>query len=287
MDVVVPYAPGGPTDLAARTIGSYYEEEFDETVVVENEPGASGTMAMNELISSEPDGYTVKLIAAPATVVVPLVEDVGYTADDFDTVGVITVVPSVLAVGSDSPYESAEEFLEAAEESPGELSVGTPGANTSQSLEMQRLDEEYGVEVTTVPFEGNTEMTSALLGGNVDAIMINASEDVLANIEAGDFVPLAASPEERPDFLSDTPTFRELGYEDLTLSTSLFGFGVPNDTPEDITGKLEDTLREALEDPEVREQLGEEYIADEFIDAEEFREQLDEIVEVYEPILSE
>lgn len=287
IDLLVPYAAGGPADLASRTIGSYYEEEFGETVVVENQPGAAGAVAMNDLISSEPDGHTIKLIAAPATVVTPLDEDVGYEPDQFEPIGIVTEIPSVLAVQGDSEYDSAEELFEAAEESPGEINVGTPGSTTSQNIELQRLDEEYGVEVSPVPFDGSTEQTSALLGGNVDAVLINASEDVLSNIEAGEFKPLAISSAERVDYLPDVPTLSELGYEDLTLSTSLFGLAAPEETPPEIIGLLEEKLEEALEQPEVQEQLGEEYVPEEFVGSEEFQERLDEIIEVYEPLLSE
>ena len=285
--LLVPYGAGGPTDLAARTVAKYYENEFGQTILVENMAGASGAQAMNELKASQPDGYTIAIIAAPATVVVPLIEDVGYTADVFSTVGVITEIPSVLAVRSDSEYETAEDLFAAAEENPGQLNVGTAGANTSQGLEMKRLAEEYGIELSLVPFEGNAAMTSALLGGNVDAVFINASEDVLANIEGGEFKPLAVSPPERVEYLSDVPTLKEVGYEKLTNSVSIFGLAVPNGTPEEITGKLESTLQEALQDEEVRNQLGEQYVPDEFVGAEEFRQRLNEIVEAYRPLLEE
>ena len=285
--LLVPYGAGGPTDLAARTVAQYYENEFDQTILVENLAGASGAQAMNELIASQPDGYTIAIIAAPATVVVPLIEDVGYTADDFSTVGVITEIPSVLAVRGDSDYETAEDFFAAAEENPGQLNVGTAGANTSQGLEMKRLAEEYGIELSLVPFEGNAAMTSALLGGNVDAVFINASEDVLANIEGGEFRPLAVSPPERVEYLSEVPTLKEVGYEELTNSVSIFGLAAPNGTPEEIVGKLESTLQEALQDEEVRSQLGEQYVPEEFVGSEEFRQRLNDIVEAYRPLLEE
>ncbi|MGF1473250.1 MAG: tripartite tricarboxylate transporter substrate binding protein [Rubrobacteraceae bacterium] len=285
--LLVPYGAGGPTDLAARTVAKYYEDEFGQTVLVENMAGASGAQAMNELKSSQSDGYTIAIIAAPATVVVPLIEDVGYTADDFTTVGVITIIPSVLAVRNDSEYETAEDFFAAAKENPGKLNVGIPGANTSQGLEMQRLAEEYDIELSLVPFKGNAAMTSALLGGNVDAVFINASEDVLANIEGGEFKPLAVSPPERVEYLSDVPTLKELGYEDLTNSVSIFALAAPNGTPEEIIAKLESTLEEALQDEKVREQLGEQYVPEEFIGSEELRQRLNDIVEAYEPLLKE
>ena len=285
--LLVPYGAGGPTDLAARTVAQYFEGEFDQTVLVENLAGASGAQAMNELIASQSDGYTTAIIAAPATVVVPLIEDVGYTADDFSTVGAITVIPSVLTVRSDSEYETAEDFFAAAEENPDQLNVGVAGANTSQALELRLLAESYGIELSLVPFRGNAEMTSALLGGNVDAVFINASEDVLANIDGGEFKPLAVSPPERVQYLSDVPTLRELGYEELVNSVSIFGLAAPNGTPDEVISELESTLQEALQDEEVREQLGEQYVPEEFIGAEELRQRLNEIVEAYRPLLEE
>jgi tripartite-type tricarboxylate transporter receptor subunit TctC len=150
--VIVPYTAGGPTDLAARAMGAYLERALGEPVIVENLPGAAGSLAMNELVGSDPDGHTLTLVAAPSTVVTPLVQDVSYGPADFVTIGVITEVPSVLAVGAGSEFADATAFFDAARARPGELTVGTPGATTSQAIELRRLAGEYGVEVTVVPF---------------------------------------------------------------------------------------------------------------------------------------
>ena len=157
--------------------------------------------------------------------------------------------------------------------------------STPRAIELQRLAEEPGAEVTVVPFNGNAEMTTAVLGGNVDAVLINASSDVVQNIESGAFVPLVASPEERLSWLPDTPTFTELGYDGLTLSGSTFGLAGPAGLPDDVVSTLEDTLQTCLDKPEVQEQLGEEYVLEEFAGAEELAEVLDRTQEVYEPIL--
>lgn len=285
--LIVPYTAGGPTDLAARTIGGSIEQQLGQPVVVENMPGAAGSLAMNELIASDPDGHTLTVIAAPSTVVTPLIQDVPYGPDDFEAIGVITEVPSVLTVGADSPFPDAAALLDAARQRPGEITVGTPGATTSQAIELRRLASEYGVQVTVVPFDGNAELTSALLGGNVDALLVNVSQDIRAQIDAGEFRPLAISPAERVDYLPDTPTLAELGFPDLTYSTSLFGLGAPLRTPPEIIATLEDAMETGLADPAVQEQLDEAYVPDEFIGATEFRAQLDEIVEVYGPVAGE
>lgn len=283
--LLVPYGAGGPTDLTTRTVGSCLESELDATVVVENLAGGSGALATTELVSAEPDGHTLSLVTAGTLVLTPLANEVGYTYEDVTPIGVMADVPSVLAVGEGSPYASAEDFVEAARESPGTLDVGVPGASTPQGIELQRLADDHGVEVTVVPFDGNAEMTTALLGGNVDAVLINASSDVVGNIDSGDFVPLIASSEERLPWLPDTPTFTELGFDGLTLSGSTFGLAGPDDLPDDVVSTLEDTLRTCLEQDEVREGIGEQYVPEEFAGADELTRVLEDTQEVYEPIL--
>ena len=285
--LLIPYTAGGPTDLAGRSVASYMEEAFAQTVVVENQPGASGSQATNSMLGEAADGQTLMVFTSGTSVITPLSEDVGYGPEDIAPIGIMTEVPSVLAVRSDSEYESAEDFFAAAEESPGELNVGTPGASTPQAIELSRLADEYQIEVTEVPFQGNAEMTSALLGANVDAILVNASEDIISQVDSGDFRPLAITFEERVEYLSETPTLAELGYEELTLGNSLFALGAPAETPPEVLDELENTLEQALEDEEILEIIGEEYVPDEFVGAEELRERIEEFQTAYEPIVQQ
>lgn len=283
--LLVPYGAGGPTDLTTRTVGSCLESELGETVVVENLPGGSGALATTELVGAEPDGHTLSLVTAGTMVLTPLANEVSYSVEDITPIGVMAEVPSVLAVGEDSEYASAEDLVAAAEAAPGTLNVAVPGASTPQGIELQRLADEHDVEVTAVPFNGNAEMTAALLGGNVDAVLINASTDVTENIDAGRFVPLVASSEERLEWLPDVPTFTELGFDGLTLSGSTFGLAGPAGLPDDVVSTLEDTLRTCLEQDEVREGIGEVYVPEEFADAGELADVLERTQQVYEPIL--
>lgn len=285
--VLVPYTAGGPTDLAARTMGAHLEKALGRPVIVENLPGASGSAAYQELVSSDPDGHTLALVAAPSAVVTPMIQDVPYDAGSFVTIGVITEVPSVLAVGGSSEFADAAAFLGAARQRPGELTVGVPGATTSQAIELRRLAGEYGVQVTAVPFNGNAELIQAVLGGTVDAVLVNVSADIRAQFDAGAFRPLAISPAERVEYLPDVPTLAELGFPELTYSTSLFGLGAPAGTPPEIVSRLETAMRDGLADPAVRQKLDEAYVPDEFIGADAFRGRLDEIVRVYGPVAQE
>jgi tripartite-type tricarboxylate transporter receptor subunit TctC len=265
-------------------MGAHLEKALGQPVIVENLPGASGSEAYQELVSSDPDGHTLALVAAPSAVVTPMIQDVPYDAASFVPIGVITEVPSVLAVGGDSEFRDATAFLDAARQRPGQLTVGVPGATTSQAIELRRLASDYGVQVTSVPFNGNAELIQAVLGGSVDAVLINASADIRAQIDAGAFRPLAISPAERVAYLPDVPTLAELGFPELTYSTSLFGLGAPAGTPPEIVSRLETAMRDGLADPAVRQRLDEAYVPDEFIGADAFRGRLDEIVRVYGPV---
>jgi tripartite-type tricarboxylate transporter receptor subunit TctC len=283
--LLVPYAAGGPTDLTARAYGASLERDLGRPVVVENRPGGSGALATQELVQAEPDGHTLALITAGTTVLTPLVNDVGYTAADVTPVGVLSEVPSLLAVAAGSPRPDIAAFAAGARARPGALTVGVPGASTPQGVELQRLRDEHGVEVTAVPFDGNAEMTTALLGRNVDAVLINASQDVTANIDAGRFRPLAVSTEQRLDWLPGIPTLVEAGFPGLTLSGSTFGLAGPAGLPDPVVTRIEDALRRAHADPEVVAAVGERYLGAQFRGAAEMRAVLDRTRAAYEPIL--
>lgn len=283
--LLVPYGAGGPTDLTARTYGEFLERELGQPVVVENMPGGSGAVAGQELASAKPDGYTLSLVTAGTMVLTPLANDVGYTAEDITPIGVMAEVPSMLAVGGDSPYKDVKAFMDAARKEPGKLVVGIPGASTPQGIEVRRLMEEHDVNVKAVPFDGNAEMTTALLGRNVDAILINASQDAVKNIEAGEFRPLAVSPEQRVPWLPGTPTLVEAGFPGLTLSGSTFGLAGPAGLPAPVQAKLEDTLRKAHSDPGVVAKVGDRYVGPRFRGAADLKAELDSTRSVYTPIL--
>ncbi|MFF5992663.1 Bug family tripartite tricarboxylate transporter substrate binding protein [Prauserella flavalba] len=285
--LLVPYQAGGPTDLTARAVAKVLEKELGEAVVVENKPGGSGATATQQLITSPPDGHTIALITAGTVVLTPLANDVGYTHEDITPLGMLSEVPSLIAVGKNSPYKNADEFFKAAKKNPGKLNVAVPGASTMQGVELQRLEKEYGVKVTAVPFDSSAEMTTALLGGNVDAAFVSLAKDVVQFIDDGQMVPLAVSPEERLPWLPDVPTLREVGFEKLTLSGSTYGVAAPKDVSKHIVTKYEDALEVANKNSELIRTVGENYIRKKFCDADCLTALLDETKTTYEPVLAE
>jgi tripartite-type tricarboxylate transporter receptor subunit TctC len=262
--LLVPYTAGGPTDIAARAVGAHLEGELGRPVVVENLPGASGATAYVEMISAEPDGHTLSMTALPTAVLNYLSNDVGYTREDLAPVGVVTQVPSGIVVPADSPYQDVESLFEAARQDPQAITVGTPGATNTHAAETRRITQLYDIPLTVVPFEGNSEVQTALLGGNVSAGFANLSQDLLPAIEAGDLRVLAVGTEERLAYV-DAPTFVEAGYPELVQSTTTFGVIAPAGTPEEVVATLEDALRSAGEDEAVVEALDPRYVPEEFL----------------------
>ena len=280
--LIVPYTAGGPTDIAARAVAQHMEQSLDETVVVENLPGASGATAYQQLISAEPDGHTLSMFALPTAVLNYLTNDVGYTREDFTPVGSVTRVPSAIVVPADSPYQTVEELFAAAKANPGSVTVGTPGATNTHAAETRRITQLYDVPLTVVPFNGNSEVQTALLGGNVTAGFLNVSQDVLPNLESGDLRALAVGSEEPLPYV-DAPTLVEAGYPELTQSTTTFGVIAPAGTPPEVVAELEETLSAALEDPEVVEQLDANYV-DEFLDSDELEQLFADVEETFRDV---
>ena len=253
--------------------------------MVENLPGASGSTAYQELLSAEPDGYTLSMTALPTAVLNYLTNDVGYTREDFAPVGVITQVPSAMVVPAASPYTDLAALFTAANIEPTLVSVGTPGATNTHAAETRRITQLYGVPLTVVPFNGNQEVLTALLGGNVLAGFVNVSQDMLPAIESGQLRVIAVGTPERLPYL-DAPTFAEQGYPEITQSTTTFGVIAPAGTPPPVISRLEEAMRAASADPETVRGLDERYVPEQFLGSAELAALFAETEQTFQGVVS-
>ncbi len=183
--MVISYAAGGPTDIAGRGIAKYLSEKFGVSVPVENLDGASGSAGTLEVVNAKADGYTIGVTTASAVSRVPLIQDVGYTMDDVVPIGVVTDLPGIIFVPTDSPYETIEDLFEAAKANPNKVTVGAAGAQTPQAVELERLKTEYDVPLQVVPFQGDGPAVTALIGGQVDAAIPTYSSATKAQYDSG------------------------------------------------------------------------------------------------------
>ena len=267
--LIIPYAAGGPTDAVGRAIARYWEDKLGWKVIPENKPGAGAAVGMRDMVNSKPDGHTLAITGSNAAVVTPIVvKDAGYDENDFVNVGAITEFPYIIAAGKKSGIKTPEEFFAKVKAKPGSISLAAPSGTGQISVDMQRF-EQQGATIKIVPFNGNSEAIAAMLGGNVDGIIQVASKDTLAQIDAGEAIPIAVLSAKRASYLPDVPTVVELGFAGMDAGTSYFAVGAPADTPAEVLAVLENGLKEALQDPTTREQIGEQFIPATFIGSQE------------------
>lgn len=254
IEYVIPFDPGGESDTTARLQQQRLEEALGGTsVTVSNQPGGGGSLGWSNLVNNiESDGYTIMGHNLPHIILQPLTrEDAGYQTDALKQVYIFESTPNALIVAEDSPYNTVEEFIAAAQEDPGSISLGGSGEFTSNHVATLQLAQQNDVELQYVPFTGTGSATSALQSGQVDGLMTynTAAPDLQ---EQGAKV-LAVAADERAKNLPDVPTFQEAGYE---LDEAAYrGVAVPPETPDNIVNTLAEAFREVNNDPQIVQQM--------------------------------
>ncbi len=244
--VIVPYAPGGTTDVVGRALAAGLTRQLKQTVVVENKAGAGGTLGLVEMQRTKPDGYRLTLV--PVSVFrQPYVQKVSY-----DPVGDVSYIASfmaydfILAVAADSPFKTVRDVVEAAKAGKPGVDYGTPGKFTGNQVAMALLGKAAGVKFTHIPYKGDSEATNALLGGHVQTIV--STNGVRSFMESGKVRALAIAAEQRPAAFAGVPTFREAGYD--VVVPSPLGLAGPKGLPESVVQKLDAAVKAVLAEPE-------------------------------------
>ncbi|WP_422733805.1 tripartite tricarboxylate transporter substrate binding protein [Micromonospora sp. WMMD558] len=284
--LLVPYAAGGTTDRMARVVAENLQGKLGKPVVVTNKPGGGGAIAITELMKAKKDGHTIAIIATPTALIPPVLGQATYQPKDLAPIGLVAEQPIVVVTSAKSRFANAADFIAAAKAKPESVTIGTNGPTTSAGIEVKRFADEYGVKLKQVPFQGEAELSSALLGGNIDAMVTNASPATLSKIEGGQARPLAIFTPQRVPYLPEVPTFVELGFPKLTLATSRFGLVAGGGVPQEVLDKLAQTLRDALKDAKVIEGIGEQYVPKEFVDGTQWGKEMDEITKTYQEAVS-
>ena len=249
--LIVPYPPGGPTDVVARILAGSLSAQLKQTVVVDNRPGgAAGTVGGRIVASADPDGYTLLLSQAGSLTIAPSLYTLDYDPlKAFAPIGIAAQSPEILTVNPSVPANSLAEFLTYAENNPGKLNFGTPGTGTLPHLLGAQLQLAAGIKITAVPYRGAGPAVVDLLAGRMQ-MMIDSSSVLLAHIEAGKLRALSVTSEKRLAQLPNVPTFAEAGYPQLTANLWT-GFLAPAGTPTPIVDKLAAALGTSLQSPDV------------------------------------
>ena len=243
--LIVPAAPGGGNDTVARVIADKMGKLLGQQIVVENRPGAGGTIGARQVARSEPDGYTLG-IGNPATLAMApsLLPNVGYDpVRDFAAVGTIAASPHIILVHNGVPAHSLAEFIALARRAPGRLTYASGGAGSPAHLGPELLASVAGIKLTHVPYKGTGPAIADLLGGHVD-MTFSSLPPAIGLVREGKARPLAITSATRSRLLPDVPTVNETlpGYE----SAQRYGIVAPAKTPRPIIEQLNTALRQAL-----------------------------------------
>lgn len=244
--LIVQAAAGGGSDLSSRALATALEPILGVSIVVENRPGASGSTAMLHVKDQPADGYTIGF----GPVEIAMLGSMNYDVhpSDYDMLGQIMLGPGVLSVPADSPYNTLEEFVEAAQGQ--EMTVANSGAGSIWELAGASLADETGAQIKPVPFDGGAPAVAAVLGGQVDAAASGVNE-VKQNLADGKLKVLAIFHSERHPEIPDVPTAAEQGY-DIEIG-GWGGIYAPKGLPEDVHEKLESAIAEAVEQDSYQE----------------------------------
>jgi tripartite-type tricarboxylate transporter receptor subunit TctC len=253
--LVVPFPPGGSTDMIARSLSNKIQEKIGGTVVVQNTAGAGGTLGAATVKRAAPDGYTILVTSLGPLVIGPhLIKGIAYDpTKDFDYITVAVQAPNVLTVPANSPHKSLADVIAFEKANPGKMSFASAGNGTSDHLTAELFWQETKTTGVHVPYKGGAPAMTDLLGGQVDATFMNINTG-FTQMQAGKLRPLAITSSKRSPLLPNVPTMAELGYPGVTV-TSWQAFAAPKGLPADIKAKLHDAIVAGLADPAVRNKL--------------------------------
>jgi tripartite-type tricarboxylate transporter receptor subunit TctC len=253
--LVVPFPPGGSSDVIARHLVSKLPQKLGGSFIVENKAGAGGTVGTAYVKRAAPDGYTLLVTSLGPLVIGPhLLKNIGYDpVKDLDYITVAVQAPNVLAVPANSPHKSVADVLAYLKANPERMTFASSGTGSSDHLTAELFWQETHTKGQHIPYKGGAPAMTDLLGGQVDATFMNINTG-LANINAGKLRALAVTSAKRSPLLPNVPTLEELGIKNLQVY-SWQAVAAPKGLPADIKAKLHDAIVEALNDPQVKPKL--------------------------------
>jgi len=251
---VVAYPAGGGSDFLARQLAPQLGKQLGQTFIIDNRPGAAGSIGTDAVAKSAPDGYT--LLSGDNGAMVfnhAMYKKLPYAVSDFAPVGLMARFPLILTVNPASGFNNARQWLAEVKANPGKFSYASPGIGSPHHLAMELIKQRTQTFIVHVPYRGTAFAIQDLMGGVVPMAIIDSAAG-LSQMRAGKLRPLAVLSSKRIAQLPDVPTFEELGIKGLEVS-AWQGLFVPKGTPEAITARLSGEMQKALANPEVKARL--------------------------------
>ena len=254
--LVVPFPPGGTTDVLARSIAQKMSESWGQSVIVDNRPGAGATIGATQVAKAPADGYTLLMGAVHHTIATSIYAKLPYDFQkDLAPVTIVAMVPNILCVNPGVPAKSVAELVAYGKANPRKLSYGSNGQGTGQHLIGEQFSALAGVDMLHVPYKGSGPLTSDLIAGQV-SMSFDTITPVLPQIKAGKLRPLAVTTAARSPALPEVPTLAESGLAGFDQGT-WFGVLAPAATPKEVVGKLNAEIVRILKLPDIQKRFAE------------------------------
>ena len=255
--MVVPFPPGGTSDIVGRVVGERLGTKLGQPIVIENRAGVAGILGTELVVKSPPDGHILLLTStAPIAFAPSTPKPLSYDpVKDLQHVGIIGTIPLAFVVRPDMPAQNAQEVVALARRSPGQLNFSSSGNATPSHFMLERFKLATGTQITHVPYKGSAAALNDIMAGRIDGT-IDSMPALLAHIRSGKLRALAVSGQARMPQLPEVPTLAEAGYPDLVVNT-WFGLAVPAATPAAIVRRLNQELLAAVEQPDIKARLAE------------------------------
>jgi tripartite-type tricarboxylate transporter receptor subunit TctC len=251
LKLIVPFPPGGQTDLVARALGAYLGQTLGQPVIVDNKPGANTAVGTTALIHEPADGYSMEIVAGSTMVLNPLLYPrLPYDPKrDLKLLSVVVDVPLIMVVPVNRPYKNVAEFVDHAKANPGKVNFASVGVGSSLHLTGELFADKAGIDMVHVPYKGSAPAMTEVVGGQVD-VMFDAPGTAMPQIKGGKVRALAVTSKSPAPFLPDVPTINGTlpGFQ----TGVWYGIVVRTSVPDDVTHKLKAAIDNALQDPAVQ-----------------------------------
>jgi tripartite-type tricarboxylate transporter receptor subunit TctC len=268
--MVVPYTPGGYTDLMARLVSEKMSAALGQPIVIENKPGANAVIGTDSVVKAAPDGYTFGTVIAAHAVNATLNPKLPYdTMKDMTYVSLMSVAPLILIATPSLPAKDMKEFIALAKAKPGSLNFASSGIGSAAHLTMEMLKSREGINLQHIPYKGTSGALQDTVGGQIN-VMFDIIGPLMAQVKSGNAKALAVAAKERIPAAGDTPTMAEAGVPDF-VSGTWAGIIAPTGTPKEIVDRVSAEAKKALADPDLKKKLEDQGIVAMGTSPDEFR----------------